>query len=126
MEVTEMRSELNNHAGSPRSAVVGEDDVILEDGDALTTMSTRASKRAPESGARLHLIPVTAAKVPHARRLHSDLARAPLTDFGNLQRFVARQGEDVRYVAAWKAWLVWDGRRWTRDVGGEVQRRARI
>jgi putative DNA primase/helicase len=47
------------------------------------------------------------------------------TDQGNGQRLVARHGRDLRYLYPWKKWLVWDGRRWTIDDTGEVQRRAK-
>ncbi len=47
------------------------------------------------------------------------------TDVGNAQRLVAMHGHDMRYVARWKTWLVWDGRRWQRDETGEVERRAK-
>jgi putative DNA primase/helicase len=46
------------------------------------------------------------------------------TDLGNAERFVARHGRDLRYVAEWKRWLVWDGKRWAADDSLEVQRRA--
>lgn len=46
------------------------------------------------------------------------------TDLGNAERFVARHGRDLRYVAEWKRWLVWDGKRWATDESLEVQRRA--
>jgi len=45
-----------------------------------------------------------------------------LTDLGNAERFVAQHGEDVRYCGPWKKWLVWDGKRWTLDDTGEVER----
>jgi len=48
-----------------------------------------------------------------------------LTDLGNAKRLVARHGTDLRYCAARKTWLVWDGRRWTWDDSGEVPRRAK-
>jgi putative DNA primase/helicase len=47
------------------------------------------------------------------------------TDQGNGQRLVARHGQDLCYMYPWKKWLVWDGRRWTIDETGEVQRRAK-
>jgi len=37
------------------------------------------------------------------------------TDLGNAERFVARRGGNVRYMPAWKKWLVFDGRRWAVD-----------
>lgn len=48
-----------------------------------------------------------------------------LTDVGNAQRLVATHGRDIRWVARWKAWFVWDGRRWASDERGEVERRAK-
>ncbi len=56
-------------------------------------------------------------------------AMLPQTDLGNLQRFLARHGGDFLYVEAW-GWLVWDGRRWDRDLalprlGRAVQRTVR-
>lgn len=47
------------------------------------------------------------------------------TDVGNAQRLVDAHGRDLRWVARWKAWYVWDGRRWARDETGEVERRAK-
>jgi len=39
----------------------------------------------------------------------------PLTDLGNLERFLDRFGRDFLYVEAW-GWLAWDGRRWNREM----------
>jgi putative DNA primase/helicase len=48
-----------------------------------------------------------------------DLARScaflPLTDLGNLERFLKRHGNDFLHVEAW-GWLAWDGKRWSRDM----------
>lgn len=48
----------------------------------------------------------------------------PLTDLGNAERLIARHGANLRYVHAWKAWIVWDGTRWVRDATGQVYRLA--
>ncbi len=40
------------------------------------------------------------------------LADLPLTDAGNAERLILLHGERVRYVAAWRAWRTFDGRRW--------------
>lgn len=48
-----------------------------------------------------------------------------LTDMGNAERLVARHGEDLRYVNAWRRWLVWTGQRWEVDDTGAVHRRAK-
>jgi putative DNA primase/helicase len=47
------------------------------------------------------------------------------TDLGNGERLIARHGRDLRYLSAWKKWLVWDGRRWAIDETKEVERRAK-
>ncbi len=48
------------------------------------------------------------------------------TDLGNAQRLVRLHGHEVRYVRAWRAWLVWDGTRWARDETGQIVRRAKL
>jgi putative DNA primase/helicase len=48
-----------------------------------------------------------------------------LTDLGNAFRFVARHGEDARYVPDFRKWLTWDGQRWLFDEDGEAVRRAK-
>jgi putative DNA primase/helicase len=47
------------------------------------------------------------------------------TDTGNAERFVARHGAAVRYLPAWRKWLLWDGRRWKIDETFEVHRMAK-
>lgn len=47
------------------------------------------------------------------------------TDLGNARRFVTRHGRNVRYVASWGAWLIWDGMRWRRDDTDEAMRKAK-
>ncbi len=37
------------------------------------------------------------------------------TDIANGRRFVADHGDNVRFVADWKRWVVFDGRRWAID-----------
>lgn len=53
----------------------------------------------------------------------------PLTDLGNLERFMERFGRDFLYVEAW-GWQAWDGKRWNREMavpmlGHAVQRTMR-
>jgi putative DNA primase/helicase len=47
-----------------------------------------------------------------------------LTDLGNCQRFVAQHKDDLRYCPG-LGWLVWDGRRWSRDDTGAPMRCAK-
>lgn len=46
------------------------------------------------------------------------------TDIANGKRLIAANPNTLRFVAEWKAWLVWDGRRWSRDLTNELPRRA--
>jgi putative DNA primase/helicase len=48
-----------------------------------------------------------------------------LSDIGNARLFVAQHGSDLRYVPAWSAWLVWDGRRWRKDELNSIYERAK-
>jgi putative DNA primase/helicase len=71
-----------------------------------------------------------AAGKPRRKRRRS--ARVPpldaalhFTDRGNARRVVERHGQDLHYVFPWKAWLVYDGRRWAEDATGEVVRRVK-
>lgn len=47
------------------------------------------------------------------------------SDLGNARRLVQRHGTDLRYCKALKTWFFWDGRRWKRDLTGEVDRQAK-
>src|SRR4051794_9537408 len=46
------------------------------------------------------------------------------TDASNAERLVAEHREDIRYSPG-VGWFVWDGRRWLRDIDGELLRRAK-
>jgi P4 family phage/plasmid primase-like protien len=48
-----------------------------------------------------------------------------LTDLGNSERFIAQQGENVRYCYPWRKWLVWTGVRWERDESGRTHKLAK-
>src|SRR5215467_3877580 len=61
----------------------------------------------------------------NASRLNPDLLSQPLTDSGNGERFVKLHGQDVRYCPEYKAWFVWDGKRWKRDSTGRAHRMAK-
>jgi putative DNA primase/helicase len=49
----------------------------------------------------------------------------PYSDCTNAMAFVREHGQDLRYCYLWKSWLVWTGTHWTRDISGEVMRRAK-
>jgi putative DNA primase/helicase len=48
------------------------------------------------------------------------------TDLGNARRLVARHGDNIRYVAQWNQWIVWNevSGRWEIDHDGAVTRLA--
>ena len=47
-----------------------------------------------------------------------DSATLKFTELGNARRIAKKFGGELRYVRAWKSWLVWDGMRWKRDEIG--------
>ncbi len=46
----------------------------------------------------------------------------PKTDLGYAKPLVAVYGNRLRYVHAWRRWLVWDGHRWAHDATGQAAR----
>jgi putative DNA primase/helicase len=46
------------------------------------------------------------------------------TDSTNACRLVREYGRDIRYLAAWKKWLVWDETRWQADTGPLIHDRG--
>lgn len=54
------------------------------------------------------------------------LAQEPRTDHGNARRLVARYRNHLRYVPAWKSWLVWDRYRWAEDDRNWARNLARV
>jgi putative DNA primase/helicase len=50
----------------------------------------------------------------------------PWTELGYGHRLVAVYGDRLRYVPAWKRWLVWDGKCWRHDTTGQAQRWAKV
>jgi putative DNA primase/helicase len=53
-----------------------------------------------------------------------DRLGAGQTDVGNARRLVRRHGGNIRYVHAWRKWLIWDGLRWRPDEDGGIVRFA--
>jgi putative DNA primase/helicase len=47
------------------------------------------------------------------------------TDLGNARRLVRLHGDNIRYIAGWKSWLVWLDGHWRRDDDGEIVRLAK-
>ncbi len=42
------------------------------------------------------------------------------TDLGNARRLVTQYGDRLRYVAPWKRWHIWNGKRWEHDELNQV------
>ena len=70
--------------------------------------------------------PMTMPAEEPALEIHFDAPRRDyhLTDIGNGLRFVDAVGDRLRYVAEWKAWTVWDGRRWAHGDDAAVMKLA--
>lgn len=47
------------------------------------------------------------------------------TDWGNAQRLVKHHGHMIRYVPAWRAWLIFDMKRWAVDTEGKIEQLAK-
>ncbi|MDE2385663.1 MAG: hypothetical protein KGO53_13695 [Alphaproteobacteria bacterium] len=50
-------------------------------------------------------------------------AEFPMTDLGNVSRFVARFGHDFKFVDQW-GWMAWDGKRWNSREAEAILNRA--
>ncbi len=48
-----------------------------------------------------------------------------LTDLGNGRRFVADWRHEIRYMPPWKAYVIYDGKRWAMDESGQAVERAK-
>jgi putative DNA primase/helicase len=46
----------------------------------------------------------------------------PMTELGYAHRLIVVYGDRLRYVPAWRRWLVWDGKRWAYDDTGQAAR----
>jgi P4 family phage/plasmid primase-like protien len=57
---------------------------------------------------------------PPSPDLDGQLCELPMTELGNASRLVARFGQDIRYCHTFKAWFIWNGKRWERDETGNI------
>jgi putative DNA primase/helicase len=48
----------------------------------------------------------------------------PYTDLGNAERLIYAHGDNIKYCPELKLFLIWDGRRWLKDITGEIDRIA--
>jgi putative DNA primase/helicase len=54
--------------------------------------------------------------------LADPLPEEPKTELGYARRLIQVYGSQLRYVPAWRRWLVWDGKRWAHDTTGQAAR----
>src|SRR4051812_39979652 len=50
----------------------------------------------------------------------------PLTELGYANRLIHVYGDRLRYVSAWRRWLVWTGTRWAPDDTGQAARWQKV
>ena len=50
----------------------------------------------------------------------------PRTELGYARRLIHVYGDRLRYVPAWRRWLVWDGQRWAHDATGQAARWMKV
>jgi putative DNA primase/helicase len=50
----------------------------------------------------------------------------PWTELGCARRLIHVYGDRLRYVPAWRQWLIWDGQRWAHDSTGQAQRWMKV
>ena len=81
--------------------------------------------RTPEETERLIR---EAAEPSRPRRpvLGDPLPAEPWTELGFARRLIAVYGDRLRYVPAWRRWLVWDGTRWAHDSTGQAPRWMKV
>ena len=64
---------------------------------------------------------------PNGYRIPGDPApKEPMTDLGYARRLIHVYGGQLRYVPAWRRWLVWDGARWAHDSTGQAARWMKV
>src|SRR6266516_2516474 len=54
--------------------------------------------------------------------LADPLPHEPKSELGYAHRLTHLYGDRLRYVPAWRRWLVWDGARWAYDNTGQAAR----
>ncbi|MGH2505850.1 MAG: DNA primase family protein [Ktedonobacteraceae bacterium] len=73
-----------------------------------TNVKSTTQNSTKDQPRNLYLVPALAEYTPSTA----------LTEAGNATRLLERHGSDMRYVPAWKEWLVWNGQKWERDERG--------
>jgi P4 family phage/plasmid primase-like protien len=63
-------------------------------------------------------------RIAKTERALASTTTYPTNDTERAERFAAKFKDELRYVKAWKRWVVWDGVRWNSDTDGAVLRKA--
>jgi len=48
-----------------------------------------------------------------------------LTDYGNAERLVSQHGDNIRYCPQQNKWYIWNGKYWSQDITGDIDRMAK-
>jgi putative DNA primase/helicase len=78
--------------------------------------------RSPDEARRAVERAVGAGGLPEVKVTGDPAPGEPWTELGYARRLVKVCGGRLRYVPAWRRWLIWDGQRWTYDTTGQAQR----
>lgn len=57
-------------------------------------------------------------------RKEGETKKFNLTEMGNAERLVARNGQNLRYCVEFEEWLIWDGKTWVEDKKKQIERIA--
>lgn len=60
--------------------------------------------------------------MPTGAELLDPMPEEPWTELGYARRLIKVYGGRLRYVQAWRRWLIWDGTRWAQDATGQAAR----
>src|SRR4030095_13658148 len=63
-------------------------------------------------------------RIAKTERALTSTTTYPTNDTERAERFAAKFKDELRYVKAWKRWVIWDGVRWNSDTDGAVLRKA--
>ena len=120
--------EAGTHAGLPNDEVIGTIASGLNGGinsPRKTRTNSEAKQAKSGSSGGEQTVEVMPSDSASANEITGKPASYALTDLGNAERFAAANQLRALWCVDFKAWLAWDGKRWTRDNQMGVQRLAK-
>ena len=60
---------------------------------------------------------VSGEEAVHLRIQQLQMGLLRFTDSTTAYRMLTKYGNDIRYIAPWKKWIVWDNTHWVADSG---------